>query len=137
MKKPLSPVAKFLPALLRELGTDEAQSSWRNYQHLLFSCLPGEWHSRVLLGEIEGLRWQLWVANGSDGYRLRFLLSEIEAMLAKKLPHPPKLSVVVRADIWAQLRVLPQGGRLYPRHYYTESEADAVIDAFVEAQLRR
>ena len=113
---------------------DTTQS--RDYQNLLYACLPASWRSRVLLGKQEGLQWQLWVANGSDGYQLRFLLSEVEAMLAQKLPHPPKLSVVARPDVWAQQRALPDGGRLYPRRYYSEAEAEAVITAFIEGQLR-
>ena len=132
MKKALAPARNFLKPLLRQLDADVAQSQWRDYQNLLYACLPAAWRSRVL----EGLRWQLWVGNGSDGYQLRFLLSEVEAMLATKLPHPPKLSVVVRADVWAQQRALPATGRLYPRHYYSEAEAEAVIEAFIEGQLR-
>jgi len=137
MKKALAPARNFLKPLLRQLDADVAQSQWRDYQNLLYACLPASWRSRVLLGKQEGLQWQLWVANGSDGYQLRFLLSEVEAMLAQKLPHPPRLAVVVRADVWAQQRVLPADGRLYPRRYYSVAEAEAVLDAFIEAQLRR
>jgi len=136
MKKALAPARNFLKPLLRQLDADVAQSQWRDYQNLLYACLPAAWRSRVLLGKLEGLRWQLWVGNGSDGFQLRFLLSEVEALLATKLPHPPKLSVVVRADVWAQQRALPATGRLYPRHYYSEAEAEAVIEAFIEGQLR-
>ena len=134
MKKTLSPVRNQLKSLLRQLDMDTTQS--RDYQNLLYACLPASWRSRVLLGKQEGLQWQLWVANGSDGYQLRFLLSEVEAMLAQKLPHLPKLSVVARPDVWAQQRALPDGGRLYPRRYYSEAEAEAVITAFIEGQLR-
>ena len=134
MKKTLAPVRNQLKSLLRQLDVDTSQS--RDYQNLLYACLPASWRSRVLLGKQEGLQWQLWVANGSDGYQLRFLLSEVEAMLAQKLPHPPKLAVVVRTDVWAQQRSLPDGGRLYPRRYYSEAEAEAVITAFIEGQLR-
>ncbi|WP_048715738.1 hypothetical protein [Cardiobacterium hominis] len=134
MKKTLAPVRNQLKSLLRQLDMDTTQS--RDYQNLLYACLPASWRSRVLLGKQEGLQWQLWVANGSDGYQLRFLLSEVEAMLAQKLPHPPKLSVVARPDVWTQQRALPDGGRLYPRRYYSEAEAEAVITAFIEGQLR-
>ena len=134
MKKTLAPVRNQLKSLLRQLDVDTTQS--HDYQNLLYACLPASWRSRVLLGKQEGLQWQLWVANGSDGYQLRFLLSEVEAMLAQKLPHPPKLSVVARPDVWAQQRALPDGGRLYPRRYYSEAEAEAVITAFIEGQLR-
>lgn len=134
MKKTLAPVRNQLKSLLRQLDMDTTQS--RDYQNLLYACLPASWRSRVLLGKQEGLQWQLWVANGSDGYQLRFLLSEVEAMLAQKLPHPPKLSVVARSDVWAQQRALPDGGHLYPRRYYSEAEAEAVITAFIEGQLR-
>lgn len=134
MKKPLAPVRDYLRPLLRQLDVNTAAA--RDYQNLLYACLPGEWRSRVLLGKQEGLQWQLWVANGSDGYQLRFLLSEVEAMLAQKLPHPPKLAVVVRADVWAQQRALPATGRLYPRRFYSEAEAEAVIETFIEGQLR-
>ena len=134
MKKTLAPVRNQLKSLLRQLDMDTTQS--RDYQNLLYACLPASWRSRVLLGKQEGLQWQLWVANGSDGFRLRFLLSEVEAMLAQKLPHPPKLAVVVRTDVWAQQRALPDTGRLYPRRYYSAAEAEAVIDAFIEEQLR-
>lgn len=134
MKKTLAPVRNQLKSLLRQLDMDTTQS--RDYQNLLYACLPASWRSRVLLGKQEGLQWQLWVANGSDGYQLRFLLSEVEAMLAQKLPHLPKLSVVARPDVWAQQRALPDGGRLYPRRYYSEAEAEAVITAFIEGQLR-
>ena len=134
MKKTLSPVRNQLKSLLRQLDMDTTQP--RDYQNLLYACLPASWRSRVLLGKQEGLQWQLWVANGSDGYQLRFLLSEVEAMLAQKLPHPPKLLVVARPDVWAQQRALPDGGRLYPRRYYSEAEAEAVITAFIEGQLR-
>ena len=134
MKKTLAPVRNQLKSLLRQLDMDTTQS--RDYQNLLYACLPASWRSRVLLGKQEGLQWQLWVANGSDGYQLRFLLSEVEAMLAQKLPHSPKLSVVARPDVWAQQRALPDGGRLYPRRYYSEAEAEAVITAFIEGQLR-
>lgn len=134
MKKPLAPVRDYLRPLLRQLDVNTAVA--RDYQNLLYACLPGEWRSRVLLGKQEGLQWQLWVANGSDGYQLRFLLSEVEAMLAQKLPHPPKLAVVVRADVWAQQRALPATGRLYPRRFYSEAEAEAVIETFIEGQLR-
>ena len=128
MKKTLAPVRNQLKSLLRQLDMDTTQS--RDYQNLLYACLPASWRSRVLLGKQEGLQWQLWVANGSDGYQLRFLLSEVEAMLAQKL------SVVARPDVWAQQRALPDGGRLYPRCYYSEAEAEAVITAFIEGQLR-
>ena len=134
MKKTLAPVRNQLKSLLRQLDMDTTQS--RDYQNLLYACLPASWRSRVLLGKQEGLQWQLWVANGSDGYQLRFLLSEVEAMLAQRLPHPPTLSVVARPDVWAQQRALPDGGRLYPRRYYSEAEAEAVITAFIEGQLR-
>ena len=134
MKKTLAPVRNQLKSLLRQLDMGTTQS--RDYQNLLYACLPASWRSRVLLGKQEGLQWQLWVANGSDGYQLRFLLSEVEAMLAQKLPHPPKLSVVARPDVWAQQRALRDGGRLYPRRYYSEAEAEAVITAFIEGQLR-
>lgn len=135
MKKPLAPARDYLRPLLRQLDVDTAAA--RDYQNLLYACLPGEWRGRVLLGKQEGLQWQLWVANNSDAFRLRFLLSEAEAMLARKLPHPPRLAVAVRADVWAQQRVLPADGRFYPRRYYSVAEAEAVLDAFIEAQLRR
>ena len=132
MKKALAPARNFLKPLLRQLDADVAQSQWRDYQNLLYACLPAAWRSRVLLGKLEGLRWQLWVANGSDGSRLRFLLSEIKNELARKLPHPPELSVAVRPDIWAQQR-RPAAIHLHRRHYYTAEEADAVIQTFIDA----
>ena len=89
MKKTLAPVRNQLKSLLRQLDMDTTQS--RDYQNLLYACLPASWRSRVLLGKQEGLQWQLWVANG---------------------------------------------GRLYPRRYYSEAEAEAVITAFIEGQLR-
>ena len=136
MKKHFTQPPRHLKNILRQLQLDAGSEQAARYRQLLDACLPAMWRDRVLLGSVEGLRWRLWVANGSDGYQLRFLLSEVEAMLAQKLPHPPKLSVVARPDVWAQQRALPDGGRLYPRRYYSEAEAEAVITAFIEGQLR-
>ena len=131
MKKHFTQPQRHLRNILRQLQLDAGSEQAARYRQLLDVCLPAMWRDRVLLGSVEGLRWQLWVANGSDGTRLRFLLSEIQNVLAQKLPHPPQLSVTVRPDIWAQQRDLPTPIRLHQRHDYTVEEADAVISAFI------
>lgn len=131
MKKHFTQPQRHLKNILRQLQFDAGSEQAARYRQLLDACLPAMWRDRVLLGSVEGLRWQLWVANGSDGTRLRFLLSEIQNVLAQKLPYPPQLSVTVRPDIWAQQRHLPAPIRLHQRHDYTMEEADAVISAFI------
>lgn len=132
MKKHFTLPERHLKPILRQLHLNAGSGQAMRYRQLLNACLPAMWRERVLLGSVEGLRWQLWVANGSDGSRLRFLLSEIRGELARKLPHPPELSVAVRPDIWAQQR-RPAAIHLHRRHYYTAEEADAVIQAFIDA----
>ena len=92
MKKHFTQPQRHLRNILRQLQLDAGSEQAARYRQLLDTCLPAMWRDRVLLGSVEGLRWQLWVANGSDGTRLRFLLSEIQNVLAQKLPHPPQLS---------------------------------------------
>lgn len=131
MQKHFTRPQRHLRHILRRLHLDAGSEQAARYRQLLDGCLPAMWRERVLLGSVEGLRWQLWVANGSDGTRLRFLLSEIQNLLAQKLPRPPELSVTVRPDIWAQQRHLPAVISLHQRRYYTMEEADAVISAFI------
>ena len=133
MQKHFTRPQRHLQHILRQLHLDGDSEQAVRYRQLLDACLPAMWRERVLLGSVEGLRWQLWVANGSDGTRLRFLLSEIQNALAQKLPHPPQLGVTVRPDIWAQQRRLPAPMQLHQRHDYTEEEADAVISAFINS----
>lgn len=129
--KKLTPIQHTLNRILQNLQSTD-QINYQSYQQMLNSCLPPQWQGRVIIGKIEGLQWQLWVADSTYAYQLRFLLREIESLLREKLPHPPRLKVSARPDIKDCFAQNPPRQDYYRTRYYSVTEAEECIRLFLQ-----
>lgn len=130
--KKFIPIQNTLNRILQTLQSPE-QKDYQSYQQLLNCCLPPKWHGQVIIGKIEGVHWQLWTADSTHAYQLRFLLGEVEKLLQQKLPHPPRLKVSARPDIKDCLAKTPLGvSSHYRTRHYSETEAEQFLRSFLQ-----
>lgn len=109
----------------------ESLAHYSRYQNFFLSCLPEQWRSRVMVGEIQNGRWAIFVQHGSEAYQLRYLLPEITAALKQKLPYVPQIKIKTQPDLWL---MFPKKRRTITpfKKNLSEIEAAEIINQFIQ-----
>lgn len=124
-------VTRWLDRIAREHSPQPHVTSYHRYHAMLIACLPLQWASRVLLGEVNGNRWQLYVQHNHEAYQLHYLLPEISAGLARKLPRVPQLRINANPRLWLAFPARRYPVRVADGKNYSIEEAETIISRFL------
>lgn len=106
-------------------------------QPIMRECLPQAWLDDIYIGNLAQGKWHLMVADNATAYRLRFLSSEIEAKLAKKLPYPPKLHIIIEPALAQMRNPASKKSAPFKRRRLTNAQADALLSQWFDEMRKK